>query len=509
MIDEQQPRPFKRVLIVGAGPSGLLLALLLSKHTSPSSPSSRIPVTILEASHEVDSQPRAAHYGTPCIPEFIRAGIIDKIRERGLVLDTMTWRKPGTFEELGGFDASGLRDVALEGLEGVPRGVWGLGNGTGTGIETEKETEGGGTEGTEGAKKKNGKGQDMRTHCLVLQDLLKLMLEECLERGVEVLWRHKVLGVGHTGLGTRSKEDGKGGKGGEQKEDGKEEGKGEEKGAWVEVEVTGDDGEVKESKKIGGEGYIVVGADGANSAVRKGLFGDEFPGFTWDRTIIATNTYYDFDKFGWSDANFIIDPENFFMAARIAAATSTHPALYRITYGEVPNLTRAQYLSRQPFKFQSMLPGHPTPDKYQLITLSPYRMHQRCAPSFRVGRILLVADAAHLCNPWGGLGITGGFVDVGGLYDCLAGVWDGKADEEEILGLYSEKRIEKWKEIINPLSQENFRRVSGQADLEGDEFLEVLREVDPKTKGNGGGALKSVLLGMMGVRYDFTRHYKR
>lgn len=136
-------------------------------------------------------------------------------------------------------------------------------------------------------------------------------------------------------------------------------------------------------------------------------------------------------------------------------------------------------------------------------------MHQRCAPSFRVGRVLLVADAAHLCNPWGGLGITGGFVDVGGLYDCLAGVWDGKADEEEILGLYSEKRIEKWKEIINPLSQENFRRVSGQADLEGDEFLEVLREVDPKTKGNGGGALKSVLLGMMGVRYDFTRHYKR
>lgn len=136
-------------------------------------------------------------------------------------------------------------------------------------------------------------------------------------------------------------------------------------------------------------------------------------------------------------------------------------------------------------------------------------MHQRCAPSFRVGRVLLVADAAHLCNPWGGLGITGGFVDVGGLYDCLAGVWDGKADEEEILGLYSEKRIEKWKEIINPLSQENFRRVSGQADLEGDEFLEVLREVDPKTKGNGGGALKSVLLRMMGVRYDFTRHYKR
>ncbi|KAK3401373.1 hypothetical protein B0T20DRAFT_401615 [Sordaria brevicollis] len=437
MADQQQQRPFKRVYIVGAGPSGLLLALLLSKHQP-----NPIPVTIIEASHELDSQPRAAHYGTPCIPEFIRAGIVDKIRERGLILSTMTWRKPGTFEELGGFDATCLKEVGLEGLDGIPEGVWGLGS--------QEKTK-----------------QDMRTHCLVLQDLLKLMLEECVERGVEVLWRHKV-------------------------------------GAWVEVEVTGEDGEVKERKKVGGEGCLVVGADGANSAVRKGLFGDEFPGFTWDRTIIATNTYYDFDKFGWSDANFIIDPNNFFMAARIAPATSSKPALYRITYGEVSGLTRAQYLSRQPFKFQSMLPGSPTPDQYELVTLSPYKMHQRCAPSFRVGRILLVADAAHLCNPWGGLGITGGFVDVGGLYDCLAGVWDGKADEDEMLGLYSKKRIEKWKEIINPLSQENFRRVSGQTDLEKDEFLGVLREV----KGDEE-ARREVLLGMMGVRYDFTQHYRR
>jgi 2-polyprenyl-6-methoxyphenol hydroxylase-like FAD-dependent oxidoreductase len=26
-------------------------------------------------------------------------------------------------------------------------------------------------------------------------------------------------------------------------------------------------------------------------------------------------------------------------------------------------------------------------------------LHQRCADSFRVGRFLLAADAAHLCNP--------------------------------------------------------------------------------------------------------------
>ena len=59
----------------------------------------------------------------------------------------------------------------------------------------------------------------------------------------------------------------------------------------------------------------VVGCDGANSMVRKSLFGREFPGFTWDSQIIATNTYYDFEgKFGFHDANFIIHPEHFFVS---------------------------------------------------------------------------------------------------------------------------------------------------------------------------------------------------
>jgi 2-polyprenyl-6-methoxyphenol hydroxylase-like FAD-dependent oxidoreductase len=188
------------------------------------------------------------------------------------------------------------------------------------------------------------------------------------------------------------------------------------------------------------------------------------------------------------------------MAARI-----TRDGLYRITYGETPGLSRDEYLARQPWKFETILPGHPKPDAYKMVNFSPYKMHQRCAPKFRVGRVLLAADAAHLCNPWGGLGITGGFVDVGGLYDCLAGIWDGKADES-ILDLYSEKRIEKWRTIIDPISQENFRRVSDRdpaTRLERDEFMQLLKrgETDP-------AFLKELLLAPMEVRYDFTQHYK-
>lgn len=186
------------------------------------------------------------------------------------------------------------------------------------------------------------------------------------------------------------------------------------------------------------------------------------------------------------------------------AAKMTADNLYRVTYGEEMGLTHEELVARQPWKYELMLPGHPKPGDYKIVNIAPYKMHQRCAPAFRVGRFLLAADAAHLCNPWGGLGITGGFVDVGGLYDCLAGIWDGKADES-ILDLYSEKRIEKWKTLIDPISQDNFRRVSDSdpaTRFERDEFLQLCKkaEDDPELR-------KELLLGFLQVRYDFTQHY--
>lgn len=51
--------------------------------------------------------------------------------------------------------------------------------------------------------------------------------------------------------------------------------------AWVNVKTP--DGEKKMTADY------VVGCDGANSKVRRELFGNNFPGFTWDKQIVATN----------------------------------------------------------------------------------------------------------------------------------------------------------------------------------------------------------------------------
>ncbi len=82
------------------------------------------------------------------------------------------------------------------------------------------------------------------------------------------------------------------------------------------------------------------------------------------------------------------------MASRISK-----DGLWRVSYGELPGLSAEELLSRQPMKFKTMLPGHPGPGDYKIASISPYKIHQRLAEKMRVGRFLLAADAAHLCNP--------------------------------------------------------------------------------------------------------------
>ena len=66
-------------------------------------------------------------------------------------------------------------------------------------------------------------------------------------------------------------------------------------------------------------------------------------------------------------------------------------------------------------------------------------MHQRVASEWRIGRVLLAGDAAHLNNPLGAFGLNSGIHDAVNLADKLGRVWRGEAGEA-LLDLYVRQR---------------------------------------------------------------------
>jgi hypothetical protein len=81
--------------------------------------------------------------------------------------------------------------------------------------------------------------------------------------------------------------------------------------------------------------------------------------------------YYDFAKFGYEGSNFIVHPEDWYMAAKISKDN-----LWRVTYGDVPGLTKEEYVERLPARYREILPGQPEPSAYKVTNVGPYKMHQ-------------------------------------------------------------------------------------------------------------------------------------
>lgn len=198
----------------------------------------------------------------------------------------------------------------------------------------------------------------------------------------------------------------------------------------------------------------VVGSDGARSSVR-GLAGLPFEGHTWPDRFVATNIDYDFFCHGFAPANMVIDPVNWAVIARLGREN-----LWRLTYGEDASLDEATILDRLPERFAQILPDASQP--YRIVNFSPYRVHERCAPSFRVGRVVLAGDAAHACNPCGGLGLTTGIIDADALITVLSAVIEGRVGEG-VLDFYAEERRRIFVEIVSPMAS-NFKRQMSEAD---------------------------------------------
>lgn len=198
----------------------------------------------------------------------------------------------------------------------------------------------------------------------------------------------------------------------------------------------------------------VIGADGAGSAVRT-LLGLPFEGFTWPERFVATDVVYPFEEEGYDQTTFVVDEK--FGAIIVKIENTDGPGLWRYTYSDPAAETPESVEQNMGGFLGTVLPHE---DRRELKAYSPYRMHQRCAPAFRMNRVLLAGDAAHATNPTGGLGLTSGLFDSYLLIDALSDVIHGR-DDDWILDRYAHERRRVFKELVSPTASANKKMISG------------------------------------------------
>ncbi len=179
----------------------------------------------------------------------------------------------------------------------------------------------------------------------------------------------------------------------------------------------------------------LIAADGGRSTVRKST-GVTFEGFTWPERFLVASTVRDLEPLGYAYNAYVADPD--LWSAVFKVPDDGPPGLWRIAYPTDPDEPEEDVLAEEMIqdKLRQLIPeGAP----YELKYRSTYRVHQRVADRFNIGRILLAGDAAHINNPLGGLGLNGGIHDAVNLAEKLAEIWHGRADID-LLELYDRQR---------------------------------------------------------------------
>ena len=175
----------------------------------------------------------------------------------------------------------------------------------------------------------------------------------------------------------------------------------------AEVVAAVDHGDTASAHLASGETLVadaVVAADGAASAVRKSL-GLGFDGMTYeDRYLVLSTPFEMADHVAdLAYVNYISDPDEWLVLLR---TLDLWRALFPVGDDEADDEALSDESAQR--RLQGIVNR---PEPYEVAHKTIYRVHQRVADRFLVGRVVLMGDAAHINNPLGGMGMNGGIHD--------------------------------------------------------------------------------------------------
>jgi 3-(3-hydroxy-phenyl)propionate hydroxylase len=351
------------VLIVGAGPVGLSLALALARRG--------IPARVFEAQPALSQEARASTLHPPTLEMLAEWGVADAVIARGLRVNALQYWERATRELIAHFDYA-----LIAGDTAFP----------------------------------------FRLQC-PQSTLTRVLLPAIQATGcAQVHFNHRVV---------RFRDEGDG----------------------VAVTVETPDGE-----RIFRGAYL-CGADGAHSLVRRQL-GLRFDGMTYADRFLLVTTHYDLRRVfpGLGPVAYIFDPHEWVIVMHQRDGVRV---IFRVGDDEDPEATLAESSIRARLRrLFDPLPADDVPIEGAVI----YSVHRRIAEAFRVGRVLLLGDAAHINNPTGGMGMNSGIHDAHALADRLSRVLRGQPDA--LLREYAEQRREAALRLVQMRSDQNARDLS-------------------------------------------------
>ena len=241
----------------------------------------------------------------------------------------------------------------------------------------------------------------------------------------------------------------------------------------VAVENGTDDVTLTVETPIGPEqlrGSFLIGADGANSTVRRQL-GIEFEGFTYAQRFIIISTSVDMSEQvpGIAEVNYIADPKEWLFLLKT-------PESWRAVYpiAEDQPTEQANNLEEIQRHLQGISPlegGYPIGDR------QVYTVHQRVAATFNAGRSSLIGDAAHINSPLGGVGLNSGIHDAVDISRRLVRVLTEGADWQSELEAFADIRRRVAIEYVKADTTRNTDRLSESDEARRQEYHDEMRTI--------------------------------